>query len=54
MNKQLRPRILGWYIKASHFQSPTKGVVYDRYGIAPCLTDYSGGGQFDPYNNRDE
>ena len=39
---------IGYYIKPNR-KSPSKGVVYDRTTIAPCLCDYSGGGEFSAY-----
>ena len=40
-------KIIGYYIKPT-WKAPTKGVVYDRTTIAPCLCDYSGGGNLVP------
>ena len=37
-----RIRKLTHYIRPNR-ANPAKGVVYDARGIAPCVTDYSGG-----------
>ena len=40
-------KIIGYYIKPNR-KKPNKGVVYDRTTIAPCMCDYSGGGNLVP------
>lgn len=35
--------VLGYYIKPNR-PHPTKGVVYDKYALAPCMTAGMGGG----------
>lgn len=40
-------KILGYYIKPNRMR-PSKGVVYDKQGISPCITDYSAGGNLVP------
>lgn len=46
MNNE-RIKIIGYYIKPNR-NRPAKGVVYDHTGIAPCVTDYSLGGNLVP------
>lgn len=38
---------LGYYIKPNRHNA-MKGVVYSALGIAPCVMDYSGGGNLVP------
>ena len=45
--REKKIKIFGYYIKPT-WKRPTKGVVYDPRGIAPCLTDFSGGGNLVP------
>lgn len=44
MNKIIK---LGYYIKPNR-PNPNKGVIYDANGIAPCMMDFSGGGNLVP------
>lgn len=53
---------IGHYIKPNR-KNPSKGVVYDPMGIAPCMMDFSGGGNLVPtvllaneriYSDRDD
>lgn len=46
-NDDIRIKIIGYYIKPNRYR-PSKGVVYDADGIAPCITDYSLGGNLVP------
>lgn len=46
-NNECRIEIVGYYIKPNRHK-PSKGVVYDKSGISPCMTDYSLGGNLVP------
>ena len=47
MNNKYKIKIVGYYIKPNR-NRPPKGVVYNSNGIAPCITDYSLGGNLVP------
>ena len=46
-NNKYKIKIVGYYIKPNRHR-PSKGVVYNSNGIAPCITDYSLGGNLVP------
>lgn len=46
-NRRNRARIVGFYIKPNR-RRPAKGVIWDKKGLCPCITDYSKGGNLIP------
>ena len=46
-NSECKIKIVGYYIKPNRHR-PSKGVVYNSNGVAPCITDYSLGGNLVP------
>ena len=46
-NNDCRIQIVGYYIKPNR-HNLSKGVVYDKGGISPCMTDFSLGGNLVP------